>query len=98
MPIAFVNASSNSGTTGVSTMSWSHTVSAGADLVLVVGVCLQTSGSSVLHTTSITYAGQSLTRIADSSNFGGAKIKNEASVWTLFNPPVGTTTINVTFN
>lgn len=71
--------------------SFSQTVSAGANQVLLVAITASSTGAPA---TSVTYAGQSLTRLSfvDQSN---ANTRSE--LWYLLNPPIGTSTVSMTF-
>jgi len=75
----------------VTVMSWSHTVGTGSNRLLVVGLGEQVIGAD--QATSITYAGQNMTRQV--LNGGGNPI---SEIWTLLAPPSGTAMIVVTFS
>ncbi len=82
--VAFVSTSSGTGTSS-KTNTVSHTVAAGIDRLLVVGV------SSVSVGISVTWGGVALTLLANNSNLG-AKVQ----IWYLVNPAVGTQDVVVT--
>lgn len=85
--ITFDSASSSTaGNIAVTTVTWSHTVGAGVDRILVVGVSLHSLTTSV---SSVTYAGSSLTLIGSFSR---------VSMWRLLAPPVGTANIVATLS
>jgi hypothetical protein len=81
-----------SGTTTATTVSWSHTVGAGSNRILIVGVSIvDTSENSV---SSINYGGSALTRIGTRNrNAGGYYYYTE--MWYLLSPANGTNTITV---
>lgn len=91
--IAF-DAASNSGyQTAQSTYSFNHTIGAGVNRLLVVGVAmLSVAGSSV---SSITFGGVALTKIRHDASVSGA-IRTE--LWYLTNPASGTASIAVTLS
>jgi hypothetical protein len=68
--------------------SFSHTVTNGQNQILIVAISAHSPGANV---SAVTYAGQSLTRIAyvDQVN---SNSRNE--LWYLVNPPAGTSTIS----
>lgn len=82
--------STASAQTDTATMSWSHTVGTGSNRLLVVGLADNVTGAN--QATSITYAGQNMTRQV--LNGGGNPI---SEIWTLLAPPSGTAMIVVTF-
>jgi hypothetical protein len=88
-PIAIDTASS--GFAQSSNLSWPHTVGAGTDRFLLVGVSIRDLDPPDSVST-ITYAGQSLTKI------GRKSFNRDASVemWYLKNPPTGTGSVVVT--
>ncbi|MFZ2626887.1 MAG: FISUMP domain-containing protein [Candidatus Moraniibacteriota bacterium] len=70
-----------------SSFSWDHTVGTFNNRLLIVGISGRSSGNS----TSITYAGQALTKLSTMS-VNGAILE----LWYLKNPPTGTNTVAVT--
>lgn len=85
-----VNAVTTS-TGDISSRTFSHTV-AGENRLLIVGISLE-SGASDKRVTSVSYAGQSLTRLDEKQSPGGDP---RADVWYLVNPPTGTNNVTVT--
>ena len=85
-----VNAVTTS-TGDISSRTFSHTV-AGENRLLIVGISLE-SGPSDKRVTSVSYAGQSLTRLGEIQSPGGDP---RADVWYLVNPPTGTNDVTVT--
>ena len=91
--IAFDNVSTaNGGTTNVSSLTWSHTVGAANDRILIVGVALRNSSVTV---TGINYGGTALTLIGARSN-GGGQVRME--MWKLVGPATGTANVVVTLS
>jgi hypothetical protein len=88
--ITFDAAASSSGSDN-STLSWSHTVGSGSNRLLVVGLSELIGHPPYLSATSVTYAGQPLTRQV--LNGGNRPI---SEIWTLLSPPSGTATVVVT--
>src|SRR5262245_59179025 len=86
--IAFDSAASGSSTG--TTVSWSHTVGSGNNRILVVSLAIRV-GSPFPPATSVTYAGQPLTR--QLLNGGVSPI---SEIWILVAPPTGTAPIIVT--
>jgi len=87
--VAFdATANASSGAANVSTLSWSHTVSAGANRMLLVGVSTRTTTVS-----SVTYGAQPLTFIGGQSEGVGPVVR--AEIWALANPNSGTNTVTV---
>ncbi len=82
--------SSTSGNTDV--LSWSHTVGAGPNRILIVGVSNRRSNRTV---TSVTYAGQNLTRVG--TQLSGTNTCR-LDMWYLVSPPAGTATVVVTLS
>lgn len=81
--VQFVNASSGQSGTTTTSFSFSHTVSAGTDKILIVGAEIRSSADSF---TSVTYNGVALTKISGIT--GASDVR--AELWYLINPPVGT--------
>ncbi|MHA1290367.1 MAG: hypothetical protein ACTSPB_23550 [Candidatus Thorarchaeota archaeon] len=93
MAIEFDAASSaNSGSNNVTTLSWSHTCS-GVKRILIVGI-VHRSSISYCKVTSVTYAGQSLTRLVTV----GSGVYCQTYLYYLLNPPTGTNTIQITLS
>lgn len=88
--IAFETANSISGTTSGKTISVPVTVGA-AGRLLVVGITVDAANS---NTTGVTYAGQTLTQQAG-AGFGNRPL---SEIWTLANPPAGTSNVVVTLS
>ncbi len=77
-------------------IAWSHTVGAGDNRILIVGVSVRrtSSGDTI---TGITYGAAALTFIgAEESTDPGRKYR--AELWRLVAPAIGTATITVTFS
>ena len=88
----YAGSSTSSGTTTASTsLSWSHTVAAGANRILVVSVGVNGDSTNI---SGVTYGGQALTRLGTASKGGGGGVKNE--LWYLVAPTVGTANVVVT--
>ena len=98
MAITFDAASSASGSTGVSTMSWNHTVGAGTDRMLVAAALFRSTKSSVLVVSQVTYAGTTMTKTIGTTNQVGVTQLITAELWTMLNPPVGTTRVEITWS
>src|SRR5882672_9251335 len=84
------DSASNAFGNAVSSLTWAHTVGAGNDRILVVGVSIR--GNATV--TGITYAGQALTSAGAVANGG----TNSAEIWTLVAPPTGTANIVVSLS
>src|SRR3972149_9494611 len=82
------DAASSAGWTDTNTLTWTHTVGAGTNRFLLVGVSIRETDITV---TNVTYKASNLT-------FVGAKVAsvNRIEIWRLVNPPAGTGTITVT--
>jgi len=80
--------------TSATTVSWSHTVANQSNRVLVVGVTAEYTSNSCQAST-VTYGGQSLTKIAQTVTTNSSY--ECASLWYLLAPTVGTNTITVTY-
>jgi uncharacterized repeat protein (TIGR01451 family) len=83
------DAAASTSCSACTSLNWSHTVGAGSNRLLVVGVTEKGTSpfSSVI---GVTYGGQPLTR--QIVNFGGDPI---SEIWTLVAPPPGTATVLV---
>ena len=87
--------SASAGTTTSSTITWSHTIGAGSNRMLVVGVSLQ--GSTQPTATAVTYGGVSMTKVlSKQASNSGAGFFHETSKWLLPAPAVGTANVVVT--
>ncbi len=87
--ITFDSASNTAGN-AVSSLTWSHTVGAGNDRILIVGVSIRGNGT----VTSVTYGAQTFTSAGTVANGG----TNSAEIWTLVAPATGTANIVVTLS
>src|SRR5437773_247767 len=76
----------------VLSLTWSHTVGAGTNRILIVGVSIVDGGATV---TGVTYSGQALTLIGGQT--AGAST-DRIEMWRLLAPPVGTASIVVTLS
>lgn len=83
-----VDDSSSASGVGTQVLQWTHTVGAGSNRLLVVGVSIR--GNRTV--TGITYAGQGLTFLGASSNNNN---RVRAEIWYLVAPPTGTATVAV---
>jgi hypothetical protein len=92
--IAYDTSSSNSSASSGTTLSWSHTVSNQSNRVLVVGVTAEHSSSSC-QASSVTYGGQSMTKITQ--NVAGTSTYQCSSLWYLLAPSAGTANVTVTY-
>ncbi len=97
-PITFD--SSGTGTVrGAQTLTWSHTVGAGNNRLLVVGTATEdnpTVGDSAI--TSVTFNGLALTRVPGAEQRAidaGVGTENFSDLWFLLNPPVGAGNVTV---
>lgn len=72
--------------------TWNHTVASGSDRCLVVRVPGWLNAGTI---TNVTYGGTALTQIAAS---GDSAASDEAQIWYLTNPPVGTAAVEVTIS
>ena len=79
-----------------SPLTWNHTIVAGPNILLVVGITLA-SITSQPSTSAVTYNGVSMTK-ARSDQQGAISELLETSVWFLFNPSTGTNQISATFS
>ena len=76
-------------TTGATSLTWSHTVSAGSNRVLVVELALDGLGAPA---SSVTYGGVALTQI------GRGTGNHAVELWALINPTVGTANVVASFS
>lgn len=87
------NAAGTQGT-GVASLSWSHTVGAGSDRLLVVRVANINSSVTV---NNVTYGGVAMTAL-QSATSGSGTSQVRISMWYLVAPAVGTATVAVTLS
>lgn len=87
-PVNISGATVNVSATNVSTRTWPHTVGAGKNRILIVGIALADTSDSV---SSVTYAGTALTRITS------IQAGNSVEMWSLLAPPVGTANLVATW-
>ena len=84
-----VNSTSSAMTAGATSLAWSHTVNAGSNTALFVGISMENSGGQV---NSITYGGTPMTLV------GRATGTHTVEIWQLVAPIVGTADIVANFN
>ena len=89
MAVTF-DAASVSSETDITPLTWSHTVNAGSDNFLVVGVAIRDADVTV---STMTFGSQSLTKIRHDELFE----QTRSEVWRLINPTEQTATITVNF-
>src|SRR5436190_3472693 len=82
----------DSGTAGATSLTWSHTVASGTDRLLVVSGAAS-SGTGV---TSVTYGCQALTLLDSATSGGGGAAKSQ--LWYLVAPAQGTANVVVNVN
>lgn len=76
-----------------SSFTWSHTVGSGSDRLLLVGISMsQNSGATTVST--VTFNGQSLTRVASATDAGNIR----AELWRLVAPPITTANVVVSLS
>jgi hypothetical protein len=73
-------------------LSWSHTVGAGNNRLLVVRTAHRDGNKTV---SGVTYGGLALTKLADQNAPGN---QNKATLWYMLNPPVGGASVVVTLS
>ena len=89
--------SANGTDTVVSPKTWSHTVPAGNNRLLVVQLCVQGQGATAATVTAVTYGGVAMTKVLTSTGANATPVwKNEVTYWFLLRPAVGTGTISAT--
>lgn len=76
----------------LTSVSWSHTVNAGSDLLLVVGVSIDNDND---YPSGVTYNGVAMTNIANQAVSNGSF--GASSAWQLVNPATGANTVQVTY-
>jgi len=91
--IALRNANGTQGT-GVSSLTWSHTVASGSDRLLIVRIA---NIDSTVSVSNVTYGGAALTQL-QSSTSGSGTSHVRASLWYLVAPTVGTANVVVTLS
>jgi hypothetical protein len=87
--VSFDAAANSPALSNLTSGSWSHTTS-GSNRYLVVGLSGWDDVSSITNVT-VTYAGVSMTKLGGAIGAGG----NEAVLWGLVNPALGTNTVQV---
>jgi PEP-CTERM motif len=94
------DASSTGQVRAANTVSWSHTVGAGTNRLLVVGTGTEdnpiTMSNSVV--TGVTYGGAALTRVTGAQRISmdtTAGTENYTDLWFMLNPPTGTANVIV---
>ncbi len=92
-PIAVDTTSVGTSNGNVTSLTWAHTVNAGSNGVLVVSVAPLHEAQPSNAITSVTYAGQALTKIVAAS---GTSV--DAELWYLLSPQAGTNNVVVTVN
>jgi len=92
-PIAWDSVSSGKTVNaGAGSLTWSHTVGAGNDRILIVGVSIRNAGGQTV--TGVTYNGLALTLIGSANNAGNVA----AYMYYRLAPPTGTYSIIVTLS
>ncbi|MCX6874469.1 MAG: hypothetical protein NTW21_11795, partial [Verrucomicrobia bacterium] len=81
---------------GNSSVAWPHTVGAGADRMLVVGVTTESNPDRTVA--SVTFGTQALTQVPGARAVNGATTANASDLWYLVAPAEVTDTITVTFS
>jgi hypothetical protein len=95
--IRFDAASSKSQGGGLSSIEWSHSVSAfDANRMLVVGITTESDPDSTV--TGVTFGAQALTQVAGARAVQGTAPANASDLWYLPAPALGANTITVTFS
>src|SRR5215475_2067141 len=98
--VTFDSASRTASTTSVSLLSWSHTLGAGTDRYVVIGVACENSSSTDANITSVTFNGVLATPVPNSKIFGGGTGIIQTQLFYLPNsslPAPGTYTVRVAF-
>jgi hypothetical protein len=78
--------------TAAGTITWSHTIGASSDRLLLVDVAFQPNKHQAVA--SVTYGGEALSPIVTQANGKEAR----AEIWAMVNPPTGTTDVVVALN
>lgn len=92
MAIAIDNVTT-AATVGTSPLTWTHTVSNGTSILLVVGIVAKSEVGTQATTTAVTYGGVSMTKARADQNTTN---NEESSIWMLFNPTRGANLISAT--
>jgi hypothetical protein len=87
-----IDSTATATTASGTTLSWSHTVGAGANRCLVVDVAIATNGDYV---GTVTYGGVALTKLTAAQS-GATGTDRRYERWMLLSPAVGTATVAVT--
>src|SRR5258708_4787691 len=98
--ITFNAASSKAATTSISSLYWSHTLGAGADRIVIIGVSVENSSSTNAAISSVTFNGVAATAVPNSFISGGGTGIIETQLFYVLNsslPAPGTYTVQVTF-
>ena len=96
MPIAYDNVSySTESATTFTSFSWNHTVNTIDNTILVIGVSTRNTGAETHGVSTITYGGNSCTKIREDEYFNSAS--KSSALYYLTNPPSGSNSIVVTF-
>ena len=92
---ASFGAKAPNGTSGptYSNLSWSHTLTATSNTVLMVAVSFEDGGSTFQSPTSVSFGSESLTKIA--TDPGDSTSLNQVTLWYLVNPIATAATITV---
>lgn len=88
-PAPVVVDAASSATASTQSLAWTHTVGAGANRFLLVGVSIRNGGNRV---TGVTYAGRALTFVGAQNNHDSA-VRME--LWRLAGPPTGSGDVRV---
>src|SRR6185369_15578857 len=94
--IAF-DAAATKTVTNAASASWSHTVGSGSDRVLIVGLTLEDTSTSVLNVSAITCNGTAMTAVSGGVGTAGSSTFDRAQLYYVLNPASGANTISVTF-
>src|SRR5882672_6407551 len=99
--ISFDSASSKASTTSISSLSWSHTLGAGTDRIVIIGVTAENTTATNAAVASVTFNGVAATAVPNSLISGGGTGIIETELFYVLNsslPAPGTYTIQVTFH
>ncbi len=99
--ISFDAASSKASTTSISSLSWSHTLGAGTDRIVIVGVTAENTTATNAAVSSVTFNGVAATAVPNSLISGGGTGIIETQLFYVLNsslPAPGTYTVQVTFH
>lgn len=94
--IAFDSAATRA-VTNAASASWSHTIGAGSNMVLVVGLATEDTSTTSLNVTAITYNGVAMTPVAGSTATAGSSTLDRTQLFYVLNPAAGAHTVSVTF-